>query len=206
MAVHIFGANDYLVVPNIHCIRWLGKCAEFSLVLTSQSWIKSAHKKKASGKYLSRFLAHLDSSHHNLLDKRFQAWNEWLENLNKLNAMQVTRFHHTFAYQPRDIQLHVFPNPLEFADETAAYLKFLLKAYNLHNSYFMAKTKKKVSLKAISLTGLKINTKERRVKFSKLNQMVSATHAKFHKLLPFLNSYCWCKFQLHHQRCLRYNT
>ena len=57
--------------------------------------------------------------------------------------MQVTRFHHTLAYQPRDVQLHVFPNPLEFADGTAAYLKFLLKAYNLHNSYFMAKTKKK---------------------------------------------------------------
>ena len=150
-------------------------------------------------------MTHLDSSHHNLLYKRFQDWNEWLENLNKLNAMRVTRFHHTLAYQPRDIQLHVFHNPLEFADGTAAYLKFLFKANNLHNSYFMAKTKK-VSLKAISLTGLKINTKEHRVKFSKLNQIVSATHDKFHKLLSFLNSYCWCKFQLHHQRCLRYNT
>ena len=69
----------------------------------------------------------------------------------------------------------------------------------------MPKTKK-LSLKAISLTGLKINTKEHRVKFSKLNKMVSTTHAKFHKLLPFLNSYYWCKFQFHRQRCLRYNT
>ena len=36
----------HLVVPNIHCIHCLGNCAEFSLVFTSQSWIKSTHEKK----------------------------------------------------------------------------------------------------------------------------------------------------------------